>query len=206
MASSEWRVSGSYFEACNCDAICPCRRQGGRKLTTGSTYGVCDFALSWCITRGRLGQLDLSGFSVVLAGSYRDDEPGKPWRVCLYVDEQATPAQHEALMAIFLGRLGGTPSRNFAAAIGEVYAVRTAKIDLEHRPRRWFMRAGDCVLVRATVPVPSDLPVSCGIPGHDHPGEELQTEVMRVEDGPLRWEVHGQCGFASDFDYASDAA
>ena len=129
-----------------------------------------------------------------------------PWRVCLYVDEQATPAQHEALTEIFLGRLEGTPSRNFATAIGEVYAVRPAKIELEHRPRRWFMRAGDFVTVRATAPVPSDLPVSCGIPGHDHPGEELRTEVMRVEDNPLRWEVSGRCGFASDFDYASDAA
>ena len=44
---ADWRVAGSYFEACNCEAICPCRRQGGQKLTTGSTYGVCDFALSW---------------------------------------------------------------------------------------------------------------------------------------------------------------
>jgi hypothetical protein len=25
-----WRVSGSYLEACNCEAICPCRRIGGR--------------------------------------------------------------------------------------------------------------------------------------------------------------------------------
>src|ERR1700693_4193524 len=95
LTSSDWRLSGSYFEACNCDAICPCRRQGGRKLTTGSTYGVCDFALSWRITNGRWGNLDLSGLSVVLAGFYRDDEPGKPWRVYLYVDEQATSAQHE---------------------------------------------------------------------------------------------------------------
>src|SRR6202795_5146751 len=102
MAGFEGRVAGSYFEACNCEAICPCRRQGGLKLTTGSTYGVCDFALSWRITEGRSGQLDLAGLSVVLAGSYRDNEPGKPWRVCLYVDEQATSAQREALTGIFL--------------------------------------------------------------------------------------------------------
>jgi hypothetical protein len=207
LTNAEWRVSGSYFEACNCDAICPCRRQGGQKLTTGSTYGVCDFALSWRITKGRWGDLELSGLSVVLAGFYRDDEAGKPWRVCLYVDEQATSAQHEALAKIFLGQAGGTPLRNFAKAIGEVYAVRPARIELDHRPRRWFMRASDYVSVRASVTVSSDVgPVSCGIPGHDHPGEELQTELMQVEDDPLRWEFHGRCGFASDFDYASDAA
>lgn len=206
LGDSDWRISGSYFEACNCDAICPCRRQGGRKLTTGSTYGVCDFALSWGITNGRSGTLDLAGLSVVLAGSYRDDEPGKPWRVHLYVDERATEAQQAILTGIFLGRLGGTPSRNFAAAIGDVYGVRAAKIELEHRPRRWFMRADDFVTVKATAVVPSELPVSCGIPGHEHPGEELRAELMRVDDQPLRWEVHGRCGFASNFAYASDPA
>jgi hypothetical protein len=201
-----WRVSGSYFEACNCDAICPCRRQGGRKLTTGSTYGVCDFALSWRITDGRAGAIDLTGLAVVLAGSYRDDEEGKPWRVHLYVDDRATAEQQEMLSGIFLGRLGGTPSRNFAKVIGEVYGVRAAKIELDHRPRRWFMRADDFVTVKASTVVPSELAVSCGIPGHDQPGEEVLADVMRVDAEPLHWEVQGRCGFASTFDYASDAA
>ncbi len=204
--NSEWRVAGSYFEACNCDAICPCRRQGGVKLRSGSSYGVCDFVLSWRITEGWFGGLGLSGLSVVLAGFYRDDEPGKPWRVCLYVDEEATAAQYDAVAGIFLGRSGGTPTRNFAAAIAEVYDVRPATIELQHERGQWLIRAGDAVTVRATVPVPSELAVSCGIPGHDRPGEEVTAEVMRVDDGLLRWEVHGRCGFASTFDYASAAA
>jgi hypothetical protein len=200
----EWRVSGTYFEACNCDAICPCRRQGGRKPTTGSTYGLCDFALSWRILDGERGVVPLSGLSVVMAGSYSDHEAGRPWRVCLYIDEAATEAQHAALTAIFLGRAGGTSFRNYAARIGEVYAVRRARIWLEHAPRRWFIRAGNYVVVRGGTPVPSDLAVSCGIPGHDHPGDELQTDVMWVDDDALHWEVRGRCGFATDFDYRSD--
>jgi len=176
------------------------------KLTTGSTYGVCQFALSWFVTRGRLVELDLDGRSVVLAGYYRDDESGKPWRVCLYVDDRATPTQQAALADIFLGRLGGTPSRNFARAITDVLAVRSATIALEHRPGKWFMRAGPYVTVRASTIVPAALPVSCGIPGHDHPGDEVQAETMRVSDGALNWDIAGRCGFASDFDYASDPA
>jgi hypothetical protein len=46
--------------------------------------------------------------------------------------------------------------------------------------------------------------VSCGIPGHDRPGTEMLTEVQRVDDPPLRWEVFGRCGFATDFAYRSD--
>ena len=26
-----WQVSGTYYEVCNCDAICPCRKQGEKK-------------------------------------------------------------------------------------------------------------------------------------------------------------------------------
>ena len=200
----DWRVAGSYFEACNCDAICPCRRQGGLKLTTGSTYGVCDFALSWHVERGHAGALDLSGFDVVLAGSYRDDEAGKPWRVCLYADERASLAQREALAEIFLGRRGGTAFANYAKAIKEVYAIRAAAIAFDHRPARWFMRAGNHVEVKATRAVEGQNAVTCGIPGHDRPGVEVVADVMRVDDGALRFEVHGRCGFATDFDYAAN--
>lgn len=169
-----------------------------------SSYGVCDFALSWQIIDGRYGEIGLSGLAAVLAGSYSDDEPNKPWRVCLYVDERADRPQEEALTAIFLGRAGGTARKNFAAAIGEVYAVRRARIELDHTPRRWFMRAAEYVEVRASTPVPSERAISCAIPGHDHPGDELVADVMRVADPPLRWEVHARCGFASDFAYRSD--
>ena len=197
-------VSGTYFEACNCDAVCPCRRVGDR--TGGrSTYGVCDFALSWHVARGRSGGVDLAGLDVVLAGSYADDEPGQPWRVVLYVDDRTTPDQHGHLADIFLGRAGGTVLRNFAAAIGEVHAVRPARIALEHRTGFESIRAGEWVEVRGVHDVETAGPVSCGIPGHDHTGREVRTDLLRVADGLLRWEVTGRCGFATDFAYASDA-
>ena len=200
-----WRVTGSYFEACNCEAICPCRRQGGQKLSTGSTYGVCSFALSWRIKDGRFGDMSLSDFSVVLAGSYRDDEEGKPWSAALYVDDRATPAQQQALADIFSGRAGGTALKNYAAAIGHLLSVKTARIELDHRPSQLMIRAGTYVDVRGGRPVHSPIgPVSCGIPGHDHPGEEVRTDLMRVDDPPLAWNVEGRCGFATDFSYASD--
>src|SRR5262249_42752475 len=130
-----WRVSGTYFEACNCEAICPCRRQGGMKPTNGSTYGVCEFALSWRIANGTFAKVDLSERFVVMGGSYRDDEPNKPWRVILYIDERCSDEQFAALNDIFLGRAGGTAFKNFASRIGETYAVRRASIELGHAPR-----------------------------------------------------------------------
>src|SRR5262249_47277634 len=154
MEGVEWRVSGSYFEVCNCKAICPCRRQGGRKTTSGSTYGVCDFALSWHIRKGEFDDVELDDRSVVMVGSYRDDERNKPWRVILYIDERASDEQFDAIRDIFLGRVGGGTFQNFAARIGATYAVRRAAIELEHLPRRWFIRASKWVEVRASRVVP----------------------------------------------------
>jgi hypothetical protein len=76
--------------------------------------------LSWRIDEGYGPEVELGGFAVVLAGFYFDDEARSPWRVVLYVDEQAGPVQRRWLADIFLGRAGGTTLRNFAAAIGEL--------------------------------------------------------------------------------------
>ena len=197
-----WRVAGAYFEACNCDAICPCRRVGGAPGGR-STYETCDFALGWSIEEGRAGETDLAGLQVVMAGSYSDDEDGSPWRVALYVDERADDLAREALETIFLGRLGGTVFANFAKNIVHVYAVRRAHIEIEHAPCRRRIRAGEWVEVVERVPVEHAETVSCGIPGHDHPGREIVAEQLAVREPELAFEVRGRCGFASDFDYRS---
>ena len=98
-----WHISGSYLEACNCEAICPCRRIGGR-AGGRSTYGMCMGALSWAIERGQAGEVDLAGQRVALVGRYDDDEARSPWDFFLYVDElrsTATPLEYE-----FRGRCG----------------------------------------------------------------------------------------------------
>ena len=206
---SPWHVRGSYFEVCNCEVVCPCRRQGDRP-SGRSTYGVCDFALSWRITDGRALALDLSGLDVVLAGSYVDD-PSIPtrrklgeWGVVLYLDAAATGEEAAALEAIFLGRAGGDTLANFAAAIGSVHAVRRARVHLDHRPSRQRIDVDEYITVRALHPVALDEPVSCAIPGHDNPGTEVVAEVMRVDDAPFVWDVAGRCGFATDFHYRSE--
>jgi len=201
-----WRVSGTYFEVCSCEAICPCRMQGGKRMATGSTYGDCDFALSWHILNGTFAGIDISDRFVIMAGTYSDSELNRPWRVILYIDERCSDEQFATLSNIFLGRAGGTAFRNFGSRIGATYIVRRAAIELDHRPRRWFMRASTWLEVRARRDFPSELAVTCGIPGHDQPGSELIADVFRVDDAPLDTALYGRCGFQSQFDYSSQAA
>jgi hypothetical protein len=64
-------------------------------------------------------------------------QPSTPWDVVLYVDAGAGDEQLAALADIFPGRASGTVARLYGPAIGEVYAVRPARITLEHTaPRR----------------------------------------------------------------------
>jgi hypothetical protein len=196
-----WSLTGSYYEVCNCEAICPCRRSGGQK-GSGPSYSTCDFALSWWIKQGRAGAIDLSGFKVVLAGRW-ETTPGDPWRVTLYVDDRASPTQQDALAAIFLGRAGGAIKKGFASRIVEVYAVKSAGIELDHTPVRERIEIAPYLSVQTRDAVPHDFTVTCSIPGHDHPGQEVIAERFRYQDPPFDWEVQDRCGFATDFAYSS---
>ena len=202
----DWALSGTYLEACNCEAICPCRRIGGRQGGR-STYGICEGALSWAIADGHCGDVDLSGLAAVLACRYDDDEPGSPWSVFLYVDERGDAAQREALAAIFTGKLGGTAVQHFPWVWKERHLLgwRAAPIEVEHERRGWF-RAGAAVTLRVGDPVADQEPVTCGIPGHGRNGEELHAELLRVDEGALSFEVTGRCAYRATFEYSSVSA
>jgi hypothetical protein len=201
--TASWRVAGSYFESCNCDAICPCRRttgvEGGR-----STHGVCDFALSWMVDQGHHGDEKLDGLAVVMVGSYKDLERWTPWRVALLVDELASMRAQSALSEIFLGEAGGTPMANYTRAIGEIRSIRPAKIRLDHRRGHERIDVESAVEVEAGEPASADGSVSCGIPGHDHPGTEVRAKLLSVKESDLDFRYSGVCGFTTRFDYSSD--
>ena len=202
---THWRVTGSYFEGCNCDAICPCRSVGGRPGGS-STYGMCFGALSWFIEVGHAGGVDLSGLRTVLSIRYFDNvEPSTRWEVVLYVDDRADAAQCDALADIFLGRAGGRVAELYGPVIGLVHAVRRARIALEHTAPRKKIDVVGYVTVEAEGEASSPGDVQCGIPGFDHPGTELHGDVLWSADPTLRWEVRGRknASFASDFDYYS---
>jgi hypothetical protein len=201
--SRPWHIRGTYFESCNCDAICPCRRvdgvAGGR-----STHGVCMGVLSWLIEAGDAEGVDLAGQPVALALSYSDDEPGSPWTWVLYLDANASDAKRSALEQIFTGRLGGDALEHFPWAWKEstLVAVRPVDIEVEHQPRRQWLRIRDHISLRIRDRYAEPGQVTCVIPGHDRTGEELLTDELSVQDGPLGFSFSGTCGYASSFDYA----
>jgi hypothetical protein len=198
-----WHMRGTYFESCNCDAICPCRRidgvPGGR-----STHGECLGVLSWLIEDGEADGINVSGLPVAMAVRYSDDEPGSPWTWILYLDARASSQQRAALEQIFTGRLGGDAMRHFPWAWkeSELVAVRPVEIDVDHTRRRQRLRIRDRVRLRIRDRYQGDETVTCVIPGHERVGEELIADELVVEDGPLAFEYRGVCGYGTTFGYA----
>jgi hypothetical protein len=198
-----WRIRGSYFESCNCDAICPCRRidgvPGGR-----STHGICAGVLSWVIEEGGADGLDLTGLPVAIACRYSDDEPGSPWTWILYVPAGASADQQAALAGIYSGELGGDALKHFPWAWkpSELVGVRPGEIEVDHTPRRQRLRVRDHVTVAIRDRYDGPETVTCVIPGHEQDGEELVADKLDASDGPLAFAYSGVCGYASTFDYA----
>lgn len=198
-----WRIRGTYFEACNCDPICPCRRidgvPGGR-----STHGVCLGVLSWLIEEGHADGTDLAGLPVALALRYSDDETGSPWTWALYVDAAASDDQLTALEGIYTGRLGGDAETHFPWAwkASELVAVRPVAIEVDHTRRRQRLRIRDHISVRIRDRYEGPETVTCVIPGHERTGEELVADELVVEDAGLDFSFRGMCGYGSTFDYS----
>jgi hypothetical protein len=201
---TRWAISGTYLESCNCDAICPCRRVGGRQGGR-STHGICMGALSWEVERGGTDDVSLEGLRTVVALRYDDDEPGSPWDFALYVDDRADPEQRDLLAAIFLGDLGGTPGDQFPWVFkpSRPLGVRTAPIEIDHSETRGWFRAGEEVTVRVGERIADQEPVTCIIPGHHRSGHEVRGETLEVRDDPLAFGFEGKCGYWSTFSYSS---
>jgi len=198
-----WRIRGAYFESCNCEAICPCRMVGGVKGGR-STYGICFGVLSWLVSDGQAGEIDLTGLAAALVIRYDDDEPGSPWSFVVHVDERGSEEQREALASILTGKLGGEDVLRlpWVRKPSEELAVRASPIELRVDGDRKELRVGSAVELAATKPFPTEERVSCVIPGHHIAGTEYYAERLAVHDEPFEWELEGNCAFVGTFSYS----
>lgn len=123
-ATKTYLLDGSLLEACSCAGPCPCW------IGDDPDGGRCEAFVAYHIDRGQIKGQDVSGLSLVLIAQIPGNVLAGNWRVVVYVDDRATPAQGEALLSAFGGALGG-PLADLAQLVGERVAIHTAPI--EHR-------------------------------------------------------------------------
>jgi hypothetical protein len=126
-AQTKWTLAGDYFEACNCNVVCPCLFSPAPPLTSRPTEGDCHVALLFHINQGVYGDVKLDGLNLVVCVSSEGPMGNGNWTGATYVDERADDRQTEALAAIFGGAAGG-PMAAFAPLFGKSLGVKKAPI------------------------------------------------------------------------------
>lgn len=127
--ATQWKVQGTYFEACSCEAACPC------VFTSAPTDGKCDALLGWHIDKGQFGDIRLDGLKAALFAHSPGHMLEGKWQVALYLDEGADERQRDALAQIFSGQAGGHLAA-LTPLIAEVLGVKSAAIDYREEGRK----------------------------------------------------------------------
>lgn len=116
-----YQVEGRLLEVCDCNVLCPCW------IGEDPDNGTCESVLAWHIDTGEINGVDVSGLTIagvtfipgnVLDGNFREN---------VYISEEATDEQMEAILDVWTGKLGGAIA-DLAQLIGEVVVVERAPI------------------------------------------------------------------------------
>ncbi len=98
-----WFFEADYIQSCNCDYGCPC------EFSAPPTTGFCEGMGAWKIERGAYDGTALDGLGLAFAAKWPGAIHEGNGTVCLFIDEKASAAQREALVAIGAGQAGGLP-------------------------------------------------------------------------------------------------
>jgi hypothetical protein len=116
-----YQLEGRVLEVCTCNAICPCW------VGEDPDGGTCDGVVAWHIDRGTVNGVDVSGRTIAVLVHIPGNVLKGNWRGVVYVDDQSTDQQQEALLNVWTGKLGG-PVADLAQLIGQVDGVERVPI------------------------------------------------------------------------------
>lgn len=93
----QWTVKAREFANCNCAYGCPCQ------FNALPTDGTCKAAVAFDISEGNFGDVNLGGVRAAALYSFPGPVHEGNGRMQLIVDESASDAQRDAMLAIMKG-------------------------------------------------------------------------------------------------------
>ena len=127
-----YTLEGKLLEVCNCDVLCPCW------IGEDPDNGICQSIMAWNFDKGEINGIDVKGAVVHIPGNVLDGN----WKAAIYVDENATDQQHDALISVWSGKAGG-PVAELVQLVGEVVSVERAPIQFDVEGGAGTVRIGD---------------------------------------------------------------
>jgi len=198
----KWKLTGTYFEACNCDIACPCT------FLSAPTRGECTAMAGWHIDNGNFANVNLNGLNVALTIHSPGPMLEVKWRAALYFDQTASEEQKNALTQIYTGQAGGHLAV-LVLFIGEVLGISSVPIEYEVNGKQRRLKIAD--ILEADIEAIQDqggADVSINNPPLGlAPGYTLvvaKSRKFNYKDHGFQWEISGKNGFYSPFTYQGD--
>lgn len=195
-----WKIEGTYFESCNCEAACPC------VFLSQPTDGECGVLIAWHIEAGSFDEVTLDGLNVALAVRSPGHMAQVKWDAAVYLDERADAKQKDALTKIFAGQAGGHPAR-LASHVGKVLGVASVPMKYVAEGKRRALSIpsiADMEIEALEGQGGGEVTVSghplCIAPGY--PAVTSRSRKLSYKDHGMSWELSGKNGFFSPFGYA----
>lgn len=198
-----WNLTGSYFETCSCDVVCPCTAS----LSLGATRDRCKVILVFNVKSGEVEGTDVSGLTVAAVCDTPKVMSEGNWRLGVVIDAAASDEQAEKLGGVFSGALGG-PMEALGPLVGENLGVERLPIDVHEDGLKHSIRIGDDVdfEIEDVVPFGVETGEAAKISGIFHPaGSELTiSRATRSKVNAFGIEYEAKAGFStSEFTWAA---
>jgi len=198
-----WKINGTYFEACNCDAACPCI------FLSAPTEDDCTLLVAWHIDEGNFDGVALDNLNVALAVLSPGNMAAVKWTAAVYFDDSASESQKDALTQIFTGQAGGHPGR-LVLHVGDVLGISSLPmIYLAEGKRRSLKIEGVAeaeIEALATGQGGADITVEnhplCIAPGYK--AVVSKSKQVTYQDHGFDWQFNDKNGFYSPFVYQGE--
>ena len=194
-----WTLTGTYFEACNCETACPC------VFLSAPTEGECTLLVGWHIDKGTFENIDLGNLNVALAVHSPGHMAEVKWRAALYFDRNVSEKQKDALTKIFTGQAGGHPGM-LVSHVGEVLGIKHVPIEYATDGKKRSLKIGDVGEMQIEA-IEGQGGGEVAIEGHPFciaPGYKAvvaKSGKLSYRDHGLHWEISGKNGYFSPFSY-----
>ena len=130
-----YHLEGRLLEVCNCNVLCPCW------IGEDPDNGTCDTIVAWHFDKGKIDGVDVAGTTIALLAHVPGNILQGNWRAAVYVSDNATPQQKEAILNVYTGKLGG-PVGDLVKLVGEVVSVESVPITFDVQGGKGTIKLG----------------------------------------------------------------
>jgi len=130
-----YHLEGRLLEVCNCNVLCPCW------IGEDPDNGTCDTIVAWRFDEGKINGLDVSGCTIAAVAHIPGNILQGNWKAAIYVSDNASKQQEEAILKVYTGQLGG-PIADLVKLIGEVVSVERVPIQFDVREGKGTLKVG----------------------------------------------------------------